>query len=163
MDVSVNVHSTDRVLVTIVLRHTAVDTVSVGVGAVMVSYSIPSLTVIGGRVDQIVFEEKTVKVFVEVCMVLVIVVLTAMLAVEVTVGRSALRLTTLRKAAERLARWRSRRDLAASGSTMRRSPRFQCKPHGKGMRVGLNVAHGSGKDGLGGTVQEGVIVSVTTS
>jgi hypothetical protein len=51
VDVSVNVHSTDSVLVTIVLRHTAVDTVSVGVGAVMVSYSIPSLTVIGGSVE----------------------------------------------------------------------------------------------------------------
>jgi hypothetical protein len=85
-----------------------------------------------------------VKVFVEVCIVLVTVVLTAILAVEVTVGWSALRLAILREAAERLARWRSRRDLAASGSTMRSSPRFQCKPHGKGIRVGLKVAHGSG-------------------
>lgn len=163
MDVSVSVHSTESVLVTIVRDHTAVETVSVGVGAVMVSYSIPALTVTGGRVDQIVFEEKTVKVLVEVGRVEVTVSLTAMLAVEVTVGRSALRLATLREPAERLARWRSRRALATSGSTTRTSPRFQCKPHGKGIRVGLNVAHGSGKDGLGGTVQEGVTVSVTTS
>ena len=44
---------------------------------------------------------------------------------------------------------------------MRTSPRFQCKPHGKGMIVGMNVAHGSGKDGLDETVHEGVTVSVT--
>ena len=107
------------------------------------------------------FEEKTVNVFVEVASTEVTVVLTATLAVEVTVGTSGLRLAALREAAERLARWRSRREMAAWGSTMRTSPRFQCKPHGKGMIVGMNVAHGSGKDGLGGTVQEGVTVSVT--
>jgi hypothetical protein len=110
-----------------------------------------------------VLEEKTVNVFVEVASTEVTVVLTATLAVEVTVGTSGLRLATLCEAAERLARWRSRREMAALGSTMRTSPRFQCRPHGKGMIVGMNVAHGSGKDGLGGTVQDGVIVSVTMS
>ena len=107
------------------------------------------------------FEEKTVNVFVEVASTEVTVVLTAILAVEVTVGTSGLRLATLWEAAERFARWRSRREMAALGSTMRTSPRFQCKPHGKGIRVGMKVAHGSGKDGLGGTVQEGSTVSVT--
>jgi hypothetical protein len=91
-----------------------------------------------------VFEENTVKVFVEVARTEVTVVLTATLAVEVTVGTSALRLATLREPAERLARCRSSRPIAASGSTIRTSPRFQFKPHGKGIRVGLNVAHGSG-------------------
>ena len=91
-----------------------------------------------------VLEENTVNVFVEVVRTDVTVVLTATLAVEVTVGKSGLRLATFREAAERLARWRWRRLIAASGSTMRTSPRFQCKPHGKGIRVGLSVAHGSG-------------------
>lgn len=89
-----------------VCDHTAVETVSVGVGAVMVSYSIPARTVTGGRVEYTVLEENTVKVFVEVARTEVTVVLTATLAVEVTVGTSALRLATLREAAERLARYR---------------------------------------------------------
>lgn len=161
MEVSVSVHTNESVLVTTVRDHTAVETVSVGVGAVMVSYSIPARTVMGGKVEYTVFEEKTVNVFVEVANTEVTVVLTAMLAVEVAVGTSGLRLATPREEAERFARWRSRREMAALGSTMRTSPRFQCKPHGKGIRVGMSVAHGSGKDGLGGTVQEGVTVSVT--
>ena len=144
MDVSVSVHTNESVLVITVRDHTAVETVSVGVGAVIVSYSIPARTVIGGKVEYTVFEENTVKVFVEVASTDVTVVLTAVLAVEVTVGTSGLRLATLREAAERFARWRSRREMAALGSTMRTSPRFQCKPHGKGTRVGTNVAHGSG-------------------
>ena len=107
-------------------------------------------------------EENTVKVFVEVASTEVTVELTAALAVEVTVGTSALRLATLREPAERFARWRCRRAMAASGSTMRTSPRFKFKPNGKEIRVGLNVAHGSGKEGLDGTVQEGVTVFVMT-
>lgn len=51
VSVSVSVHSNESVLVTTVLDHTAVETVSVGVGAVIVSYSIPDRTVIGGRVE----------------------------------------------------------------------------------------------------------------
>jgi hypothetical protein len=46
-----------------------------------------------------VFEENTVKVFVEVANTDVTVVLTATLAVDVTVGTSGLRLATLREAA----------------------------------------------------------------
>ena len=51
-----------------------------------------------------VLEEKTVNVFVDVASTEVTVVLTATLAVEVTVGTSGLRLAALREAAERLAR-----------------------------------------------------------
>lgn len=49
--VVVRVHFSDSVLVIIVGDHTAVDTVSVGVGAVMVSYSMPAFTVMGGKVE----------------------------------------------------------------------------------------------------------------
>lgn len=82
------------------------------------------------------FEVKTVKVLVIVGRFEVMVVLTAVLAVDVTVGRSAPRLSSLREAIERLARYRSRRERACAGSTMRVAPRFQCKPLGNGMRVG---------------------------
>jgi len=49
--VLVSVHSNDSVLVTSVCDHTAVETVSVGVGAVIVSYPMPDFTVTGGRVE----------------------------------------------------------------------------------------------------------------
>lgn len=94
MVVYVSVQSSESVDVTTVRDHTAVDTVSVGVGAVMVSYSVPALTVSGGSVEYMVLEEKSVKVAVEVGKMDVTVVLTAGLAVEVIVGASALRLTT---------------------------------------------------------------------
>lgn len=108
-------------------------------------------------------EEKTVKVCVEVGKTIVVVVLTAVLAVEVTVGASALRLAISRSADafERLARCLCRRERACSWSTMRVSPRFQWRPGGSGIMVGLKVAQGSGWWGLDGTVQDGVTVSVT--
>ena len=115
------------------------------------------------------YEVKTVKVLVTVGIAEVMVVLTAVLAVDVRVGRSALRFSTLRtgadsaEAAERLARWRSRRERAWAGSTMRVAPRFQCRRSGRGMRVGWNESHGSGQYGLDGTVQDGVTVCVATS
>ena len=51
VEVSVSVHTNESVLVTIVRDHTAVETVSVGVGAVIVSYSMPARTVTGGKVE----------------------------------------------------------------------------------------------------------------
>jgi hypothetical protein len=108
-----------------------------------------------------VLDEKTVKVLVEVGWTDVTMVFTAVLAVEVTVGVSALRLAKSLGRAARLARWRSRREIACFGSTGRITLlRFQWRPQGRGIRVGMKVAHGSGKDGLGGTVQEGVMVCV---
>lgn len=49
--VLVRVHPSESVEVITVGDHTAVETVSVGVGAVIVSYSIPDLTVTGGKVE----------------------------------------------------------------------------------------------------------------
>lgn len=165
MLVSVSVQSSESVDVMTVRDHTAVETVSVGVGAVMVSYSVPLLTVSGGRVLYFVLEEKTVKVAVEVGKMDVTVVFTAGLAVAVMVGASALRFCTFFSggvAVSFLARCRSKRARACSGSTARGSLLFQWMPGGSGIRVGLNVAQGSGKDGLGGIVQEGVTVSWIT-
>jgi hypothetical protein len=90
----------------------------------------------------------------------VTVVLTAVLTVEVTVGAFTLRLAILGE--DRLARCLRSRARATSGSTARVSPRFQCRPWGRGMAVGLKVARGSGEEPLEGTVQGGYIVAVTT-
>jgi hypothetical protein len=105
-------------------------------------------------------EVKTGKVWVDVGRSCVTVVLTAVLAMEVTVGAFTLRLAFF--SGDRLARCLRSRERATSGSTARVSPRFQCRPEGKGMAVGLKVARGSGEEPLEGTVQDGYIVAVTT-
>ena len=156
--VTVRVHSSESVLVMTVRDHTAVVKVLVGVGPVTVLCWTPGLTVTGGIVERTMLGVKNVKIWVEVGRSCVTVVLIAVLAVEVTVGTFTLRLAILGE--DRLARCLRSRASATSGSTARISPRFQCRPGGSGIAVGLKVARGSGEGPLAGTVQDGNIVAV---
>ena len=157
----VRVHSWKSVLVITVRDHTAVVRVKVGVGAVIVLCWTPPLTVTGGIVENVMAVEKTVKVWVEVGKSCVTVVLIAVFAVEVTVGGTTgftLRLAFFDEGLR--ARCLRSRARACSGSTTRVSPRFQCKPGGRGIIVGWKVARGSGDEGRGGMVHDGVTVAV---
>jgi hypothetical protein len=106
-------------------------------------------------------EEKTVKVCVEVGKSWVTVVLIAVVAIEVTVGAFTPRLAFFGE--DRWARCLRSRARASSGSTARISPRFQFIPAGRAIAVGLKVARGSGEEGFGGIVHDGVTVAVTQS
>jgi hypothetical protein len=159
--VIVRVQSIESVLVIVVRDHTAVVMVWVGVGAVMVLCLVPGLTVAGGSVESVMAEEKTVNVWVKVGKSCVTVVLIAVFAVEVTVGAFTLRLAFCIE--DRWARCLRSLARACSGPTARVSPRFQLRPEGNGIIVGLNVARGSGEEGLGAMVHDGVTVAVTMS
>lgn len=91
----------------------------------------------------------------------VTVALIAVVAVEVTIGAFTLRLAFFGE--DRWARCLRSRAWACSGSTARVSPRFQFIPAGRAIAVGLKVARGSGEEGFGGIVHDGVTVGVTPS